>query len=606
MSEDFDPPGGSASTARLRAAAGWHQMGDLPAAEFEYNQILARYPSHPEALYLSGVLAYQSGASEVAAVKLRRSLEIRPDFLPAIEMLGLAYNSLQNFEQAAHCFEMAAVRQPLSPKAYYRYGHALFNLRRMDDAVAALRQALSLNPMHAGALYRLAVIFRLQGNFHEAALIYSQAINVDPKNASALDEYGGVLFELGRITEADEVIRRAIQMAPGMANPYTNLGRLYQTNPKRAEEALALHDQSIARKPTYGEAHNNRGVALYTLGRFDEAVSSFQRAIALKPTLSEAHANLGQTLLMQGNFAAGWTEYEWRWKCSDCSLVPREFSRPKWEGEYISHGSLLVWGEQGLGDELLYGGMVRDLVTRGISVTWESDPRLVPLLQRSFPGVTIVPRLTPPALELFTRPIRAQVSLTGLGRYLRPDVESFKAHTSYLQADMDRASDYRLRLLGTENKTRLIGISWGSASHDFAALKTSSLKAWAPIWGAAGDKTTFVDLQYGETSDERSAAGLDLTHLDDLDSTNDIDGLAALIRACDFVITVSNTTAHIAGALGVPFFVMVPSGSARLWYWGNGDARSLWYPSATVLKQLTAYNWHDVIARVARIIATSP
>jgi ADP-heptose:LPS heptosyltransferase len=139
--------------------------------------------------------------------------------------------------------------------------------------------------------------------------------------------------------------------------------------------------------------------------------------------------------------------------------------------------------------------------------------------------------------------------------------------------------------------------------------KTSRLERWAPIWSAAGADAQFVDLQYGDTAAERAAAeamGLNLAHLPDVDLFNDIDGLAALLAACDLVISVSNTTAHLSGALGVPTWVMVPGGHGQMWYWGAGDMGSLWYPSATVFRQHKLDDWDDVIGRIARQLAEAP
>ena len=632
----------SGLAALLSAAAGRHQAGDFKAAALQYAAVLAQAPDHPEALYLSGALDYQTGAVDDALRKLARSLAVRPGYLPAIEMLGGAATKAGKFELAAQHFETAARKAP-SPETHYRHGHALFFAGHYDKAATALRQALALNSQYGDALYLLAATLRTQGKFAEAAPVYAQLIGMQPNNARALDEYGGVLFDLERPAEAEAVLRRAIATAPDLANPYTNLGRIYQADLPRAEEAVALHDQAIARSPDYADAHNNRGVALFTLSRFEEAIASFQRAIALKPTLAETHNNLGNALmrvgditgaathyrqatilrpdyaeahfnnvlplLTTGNLAEGWDEFEWRWKCRDFKCPRRDFPQPQWQGEDIGNGTLLIWGEQGLGDEVLYSSMVSDLLDRGITVMWECAPRLVPIVARSFPGIQVVPRTYPNNPATSDPAIRAQISTASLGRYLRRDFANFPAHRrSYFRADSARTQDYRQCLLGGR-KDRLIGVSWFSKNPEVGMHKTSRLEDWTPIWKAAGDRTQFVDLQYGDTTEERTAAataGLDLAHLADLDLFNDIDGLAALLAACDMIISVSNTTAHLAGALGVPTWVMVPGGHGQMWYWGAGQMGSMWYPTAMVFKQLQLDDWDEVIGRIARQMAETP
>ena len=110
----------------------------------------------------------------------------------------------------------------------------------------------------------------------------------------------------------------------------------------------------------------------------------------------------------------------------------------------------------------------------------------------------------------------------------------------------------------------------------------------------------FVDLQYGDTRAEREALerelGIRIEHLDDVDNMNDIDGLAALIAACDCVVAVSNVTAHLAGAVGQRTWVMVPHGSGRLWFWFHQGEDSPWYPRVHVRRQKPAQQWSGLVA----------
>ncbi len=243
--------------------------------------------------------------------------------------------------------------------------------------------------------------------------------------------------------------------------------------------------------------------------------------------------------------------------------------------------------------------MVTDLGASDVIL--ESEPRLVPLLARSFPQITVIARSDPPAPQAARA--ATQIAAGSLGQYLRAEAAAFPRRDHYLRADTARAREFRARLLGAD-KTSLIGISWVSKNRAFGARKTCALKEMEPLWQAAGADTRFVDLQYGDTAAERAAAGLDLAHLPDLDLTHDIDGLAALIAACDMVITVSNTTAHLAGALGVPTCVLIAKGSGRLWYWGPSP--SPWYPQATLFKQSEVGPWDEVIAHVCARLRSAP
>ncbi len=636
MSRKSNSPANSAVAALLSAAAQRHQAGDLAAADAGYADVLTRAPDDAQALYLAGALDHQLGRDAAAFDKLERSLIRRPDYLPAIEMLGAVAAQVGRFDRAVVCFRIAAERKPAA-ETHFNLGTALFNARAFTEAAAVFRRAAALKPNHAEALYLLAAALRSDRQFESAAEAYAQLLELQPENALALDEYGGVLFELERNAEAEEVLHRAIAAAPESPNAYTNLGRLFQNDRARAGEALALHEQALARRPDYADAHNNKGAALTALSRFAEAAASFSKAIALKPGLAEAHNNLGNALyrrgdiagsmraleeavrlkpqygeahwnlalalLTQGDYARGWVEYEWRWQCRDFRFPPRGLSQKTWKGE-DTDGPLLVWGEQGLGDEILYGAMAADLAASGRPLMWECDLRLIPLIARSYPHVRTIARTTPP--DSVTDGAAAQISTASLGQYLRRSGGDFPdARKAYFAADLARSAGFRERLL-KGGKKRVIGLSWESKNQDFGVHKSCDLKTLAPLFDAAGFETAFVDLQYGDTQAERDAAGLKIEHLDDVDLFNDIDGIAALIKACDLVITVSNTTAHLAGALGVPVWVMTSTGNGRLWYWGAGVGGSRWYPSAETFRQDGSGDWSGVVARIAARLSGSP
>jgi hypothetical protein len=206
--------------------------------------------------------------------------------------------------------------------------------------------------------------------------------------------------------------------------------------------------------------------------------------------------------------------------------------------------------------------------------------------------------------ELFSGRIDRQVPLGGLGRYLRPDWAAFpRRERGYLAADPARASALRARLTG--GKRAVIGLSWRSHNPLFGESKSAQLADFRTLLSAPDIR--YVDLQYGDTRAERAAVesefGTRVERLDDIDNTNDIDGLAALIAACDIVMTVSNTTAHLAGALGKPTWVFVPYGHARIWYWFKEGAASPWYPRVHVERQAAGQSWSQLTASAQQDIA---
>jgi tetratricopeptide (TPR) repeat protein len=440
----------------------------------------------------------------------------------------------------------------------------------------------------------LAACIRRQERWDDAVEAYRHAIAAGPKQVEGYHELGKLLFELARLPEAETLLRHAITLQPKNAELHTDLGRLVADKGETAE-ALNLYDRALALDPTFAQAHLNRGTLLQHQLKHDEALAAYRAALAVKPDLPEAHLNAAMVLLSQRKFAEGWTHFAWRWRNIRFPFRRRRFPQPEWDCTAPVTGKLLVWGEQGPGDEILFASMIPDLCARDIPVVLECDPRLVPLFARAWPSVTVVARTTPPDPATADAAITQQIAAGSLGAILRPDAASFPRRPHFLTADPGRVADVRRRLVNLGRPR--VGIAWASRNLYFGAHKTTSLAAWAPI--LAHDGVDFVDVQYGDTADERAAIKATVQHLPDLDLFNDLDGLAALLSACDLVIAVSSTTAHLAGALGVPVWVLTSAGAGQLWPWFAAGDTTPFYPSARIFRQQSPGDWKSVVSEIA-------
>jgi ADP-heptose:LPS heptosyltransferase len=259
-----------------------------------------------------------------------------------------------------------------------------------------------------------------------------------------------------------------------------------------------------------------------------------------------------------------------------------------------------LWGEQGIGDQIIYGSMIGELLSTPLTVTLEVDQRLVPVYRRSFPGFSVVPQQRSPTANPDT--YDRQAPLASLGRRLRPSFESFPRR-AFLKPDPPRVDEYRRRLAG--GQAAVVGVAWRSANREFGSFKSTDLGDWLEILKVP--HTRFVDLQYGDTASERESlereTGARIEHLPDLDLTEDLDGLAALCAACDLVVTVSNVTAHVAGAVGRPVWLIAPKGNGRFWYWFRNRSDSPWYPAMRIFDQVLAGSWRETLNAVARELA---
>jgi ADP-heptose:LPS heptosyltransferase len=225
------------------------------------------------------------------------------------------------------------------------------------------------------------------------------------------------------------------------------------------------------------------------------------------------------------------------------------------------------------------------------------DPRLIPLFRRSFPEATIIAK----DMAKDQLSVSRQVSLGSIGQYLRKSWLDFARSDKYLCSNDTLSLSLRKRL---PEKGRICGISWVSHNNAAAFHKSMRLKDLQSVLSLEGIHA--VNLQYGDTLAERQSfaqdCGIPVTHLDDIDNFHDIEGLAALISACDVVVTVSNTTAHLAGALGKPTYLMVPHGAGRHWYWHENRDDSPWYPCIRIFRQTAVGDWNPVIDQVKKAL----
>lgn len=474
---------------------------------------------------------------------------------------------------------------------------------KLPEAEERYRRALAINSSIPLLYNNFGVCLYAQGKHDEAIVMQKKAIALDPKMDMSHNNMGVVLNALGRHKEALEAFSKAIALDPMNYQAINNFGDSSVKSSLFEQGLKALH-RSLEIKPDYVEALTNLGAALWGLGRLDEAKVHLRRAIQLQPDVAMAHKNLGIISLLQGNYAEGWREYDWRWLAD--KIQPKQHPKPIWTGADLGEGALLAWCEQGIGDEILHASMIGDFARLGRfkRLVWECDFRLATLLARSNPGVEFVPR--PPVIgdpsdpRIFAPDIAAQIPTGSIGNFVRSDISKFPKHNGYLVPDPVRVEAFRQRLK-TKPGEKLIGMSWLSKNAAFGSSKSTTLAQWAEILRTPGCK--FVDLQYGDTEEERAALtrdlGITLEHIDGLDLKFDMEGLAALTKACDLVTTVSNSAAHMAAAVGTPVWTLIASGIGKFWYWGFDGATTVWYPSVTLIRQPEGENWDGSLKIIA-------
>ena len=543
----------------FQKALALHQSGRIDAARTLYREVLAAEPRHFDSLHLLGLTTVQSGETEAGVALIRAALMVRPDVAEACYNLGNALLTLKRPAEALDSFNRALQINPSDAQCQFETGNALNDLKRTDEAILRYDEAIRLDPRYAEAHNNRGIALKDAGRFEEAVTSYDTAIALRPRYAEAHSNRGNALKELARF-----------------------------------EEALACHDRAISLKPDYAEAHYNRGNVLGDLKRYEEALGSYDQALILRPDYAEARHNKALLLLGRGRFREGFELYPARWQTA--SFVGGNFRGkvPRWDGR-TQQGQLLLWGEQGVGDEIFHASLLPLVPQDGIRITVAADKRLHAIFRRSFPYASVIDSSTLAMQK--DADYTAQAPVGDLGGILGLDAEMLAARqTSFLRVDEARREALR-KAPGLPERGPVVGLSWKSSNKKFGAEKSLRLSDLAPILSVPG--VSFVNLQYGEVAAEiaeaREAFGISVHEVQGLDVFNDIDGLLALIDACDVVVTTSNVTAHLAGSIGKKAVVLVPAGKGCLWYW-QGGSNDLWYPSLTRLAQQRVGDWGGAIA----------
>ncbi len=568
-------------------------QGKHGAAQDLYGRILRSHPDHFGAHYNLGLLLASLGRHAEALPHHDAAVRLAPANHWACVNRGNSRAALGQHQAALEDFDRALALQPALPDAWTNKGNALAELRQLREALACHERAIALNNDHAAAwTNRSGVQIRLLQDA-EALQSAERALQLMPAHAPAWICKGVALHRLGRSADALSCIAKALELAPASAEAWLARGDVL-TDLDRAEEGFACYAECLRLDPRASQALVNQGVVLANQGLAAEARDCFDRALAIAPGDADAQWNLAVLNIQAGDYATGWRGFEARWQTRTSENRPLATGRPLWDGT-ASGQPLLLWGEQGPGDQILYASILPELAALPQRKYLALDRRLIPLFARSLSGFEFLDLAqASDGLDFAT-----QLPLGSLPRLFRNSLESFAgARHPYLCADPARTAILRERI--ARPGKRICGVSWSSSRKSIGAQKSISLaQMLAPL---ASGELHFVNLQYGDTTAERLALqtqqGIEVQNLDEVDNFRDLDGLAALIQACDVVITTSNTTAHLAGALGKETLLLLPRGKGRLWYWHEHQGHNPWYPSLRSFEQEQPGDWSQPLAAI--------
>ena len=299
-------------------------------------------------------------------------------------------------------------------------------------------------------------------------------------------------------------------------------------------------------------------------------------------------------MLTKHNFKQAFELSEWRWKSKIKIGDKLQTKKPYWSGE--KNSSILVWKEQGIGDEIMYCSILPELIEQSKKIILNCDKRLIPLFKRSFPNHIIY--------ESEKKLINEDnydyhIPMGSLPRFFRNNIKSFnKSSKGYLKADKLKTLEFRKKLNIKKNNL-IIGISWRTKSIiQMASFRNIVLKDF--VTKIFNSNIKFVNLQYGDVFEEikdlKNETGIDIINFSELNKKDDIDGIASLVSACDLVISIDNFILHLAGSLGIQTKALLPfSSDAR---WGQKGKECYLYDSIHFYRQARLGYWESVLNQI--------
>ncbi len=463
------------------------------------------------------------------------------------------------------------------------------------------------------ALFTQALLLFEQERYAEilemlAGLDQEQAEQADFLNLAAV---AGIIS--GQFTQAENLLRRALVLQPDFPDALNNLGNLLlhrqtaeaDTAPleltrQRTAEAESYYRQALEIQPDFVAAENSLGVLLGGSRRHAAAEVNYRRALAVQPDFIEAEWNLALLLLAQGRWAEGWQRYEVRYDPSNKSQVataPWHLSFPQWRGEALLGKSLLLWPEQGFGDQIQFCRYAAELKRLGAAkITLVCDAPLKAL----FKSLAAVDEVLTKAEAVALSAHDYWSLLLSLPLYCRTDLETIPAAIPYLTAAKERLDLWSPRLPQTGLR---VGLVWkGASAHKNDRQRSlPNLQMLAALWQVPG--VVFISLQKGQAEDEAAAPPPAQPLLALGAQIQDFADSAAILAQLDLLICVDTAIAHVAGALGKPCWMLLPAQGTD-WRWLLQGRESPWYPlGIRLFRRQPDSDWKSLVGEVAEDLA---
>ena len=465
----------------------------------------------------------------------------------------------------------------------------LYKLNRIEDSKKICLFYLKKNNKDVSALSIIGQCYFHERNFAEAVKIFENILEIDPKNLSALNSLGRTYDEKREKIQAEKYYLKALKLNSSSFHVLNNIAGFYREE-LNYDKAIKYYQKALIINPNNAYIYNNLSKIYFDLGNHKEALKNSIKALQMKKNDGDIQKTISFIYLKDHEFKKGWNYFEGRLDLDDYvkkNEYVQKLNSKLYRFNTINNkkGSFLVVREQGVGDEILYSSMYGDLLNNIENIIIECDSRLLNLFRRSFPKYAEkfveIGNITNNN-EKFNK-IDFVLYAGSLGRYFRNNIDDFKKD-SFINLDKKNVEDMESRTSVYKKKFK-IGLSWKSFNNRYALDKSLNLEDFKNIFSISD--CDIFNLQYGDVEAEidifNNKSNNKILSIKDLDLYNDFENIGSLLKTLDIFITISNSTAHLAGALGVKTILIKPENYALFHYWNQKNNKTPWYSSVELV-----------------------